>query len=294
MRKMTVVPFTRLRGNAADTVGFMPNRRNLFSWVPTLPMSARFGLAAGLGVAMLAGCASSGAQRVTLQSATEAAKPTTPTTVKPTTTTSTVKPTTTTTAAVYTYYGSITMGPQAMEGNVANVKNGNVLIAGYDFSQPGTHAASTVSFFFPPGPPTAFDFKYTCNSGEGGDDRPASGDDSRTASGDDSRTASGDIYVAPPNQVYHSIANNGDWIPTANQKDASGYQGKTTLATNCGKGTVNLSKGGTFKACITEQTTDSKPDPINVRWHYSILGSPGTWSTTSAVVLSKSHYANGC
>src|SRR5262249_59944362 len=56
----------------------------------------------------------------------------------------------------------VSMGPQAMEGNL-KVSPGDVLMAGYDFTIPGSHPSVTVQFFNP-----MVAFQAECVAGTGG------------------------------------------------------------------------------------------------------------------------------
>ncbi len=149
--------------------------------------------------------------------------------------------------------GSISMGPQAMEGDL-KVAAGSVLFVGYDFTIPGNHPTATVTFL---GGSVAF--QATCTSGPG----------------------QGTIVVALADASYTDPQNSSDWYPSGDQHSASVYQGMTSIPDLCNGGLVRLQKGGTFTATVASTETSNK---VNVRWHYSANGSSGSWSGTRGVL----------
>jgi hypothetical protein len=116
--------------------------------------------------------------------------------------------------------GAITIGPQAMEGNLL-VKPGGTPRVGYDFTMPGSHPATTLGFFN-----TTVSFQAVCASGSGG----------------------GTISVKAPDQQYTDPLNSPSWYPSGNQQDPSVYQGSITVPDLCSGGTISLKQGGTFSA----------------------------------------------
>src|SRR5262249_33518700 len=148
----------------------------------------------------------------------------------------------------------ITMGPQAMEGDL-RVSAGDTLQVGYDFTMPGSHAATTVSFV-----QTEITFLYTCIGTAG----------------------SGMLTVPIANQSYRDPANNSAWYPSGDQHSPAVFQGSFVIpSTLCGSGLVRLNQGGTFNSGITASPSGHK---VNVRWHYSANGSAGGWSGTKSIV----------
>ncbi len=150
---------------------------------------------------------------------------------------------------------SISMGPQAMEGNL-KVKPGDTVMAGYDFTMPGKHPVATVLFSG-----VTVTFQAKCVSGLGG----------------------GTIIVAMPDNIYTDTANNNQWLPSGDQHSPLVYQGSVTVPNLCSGGQLTLQQGGTFNAQV--QSTDTT-DKVNLRWHYSANGSSGSWSGTGSVIPS--------
>ncbi len=127
--------------------------------------------------------------------------------------------------------GKLTMGPQAMEGDL-KVKPGTTLRMGYDFTMPGGHPASNVVFAN-----VEYVFPYTCTNGLPGG----------TLIVNDSNNENS----ANLDQAYFDPANSSAWYPSGDQKSNLVYQGAKSLAGLCGgTGTVRFQKGGTFTAQI--------------------------------------------
>jgi hypothetical protein len=145
--------------------------------------------------------------------------------------------------------GSISMGPQAMEGNL-RVMPGVILSAGYDLTVPGSHPAETVQLV---GPTVVFHAR--CISGGGGDAivLPLAGD--------------------PLSIPQGSSA----WFPSGDQHSSLVYQGWVAVPDLCNGGEMSLSQGGVFTADL--QATDTSHS-VHVRWHYSANGTSGSWSGT--------------
>jgi len=152
---------------------------------------------------------------------------------------------------------TITIGPQAMEGNL-QVRPGDVVQAGISFTIPGSHPASTVQFVQPA---VAF-ANVTCSSGSGGGSV---------------TIALGSGGVLGPFSVPQ---NDSSFFPTGDQSSPSSYQGSVSMPDLCGGGTMSLSNGGTFSADVQSSDTTHS---INVRFHYSANGSSGSWSATKSV-----------
>jgi hypothetical protein len=148
----------------------------------------------------------------------------------------------------------LSMGPQAMEGNL-RLSPGATLEAGYDFTMPGNHPASTVTFVA-----AMVTFAWTCVSGPG----------------------NGNLVVSmPAQQSYTETQNSSAWYPSGQQNSPSVYQGSTSVPNVCSGGQVSFQAGGTFSAGVSSTDT---ADKVNVRWHYSGNGSAGGWSGTKSVV----------
>jgi hypothetical protein len=147
---------------------------------------------------------------------------------------------------------NLTMGPQAMEGNL-QVTPREVLEVGYDFTIPGSHPQTSVSFV---GPQASF--VASCVSGNGGRQ----------------------INVSMTSASYTDPAGSSAWMPSGDQSSTAVYEGQLSVPDLCGGGTMTLKAGGTFTALVRANNTTS---PIHVRWHYSAGGSSGSWSGTSSV-----------
>ena len=148
---------------------------------------------------------------------------------------------------------TITMGPQAMEGDL-KVAPGSTLKAGFDFTMPGSHPQATVQFI-----DAQVSFQAKCLSGSGG----------------------GTITVPIGDVSYTDPANSSAWFPSGDQSSASVYQGSLSVPNLCSGGQVSLQQGGTFTTGIASTDTSDK---VNIRWHYSANGSAGSWSGTLGVI----------
>jgi len=148
--------------------------------------------------------------------------------------------------------GSLSMGPQAMEGD-PKVAPGTSLLAGYDFTIPGVHPAITVEFSG-----ASVSFEATCANGSGG----------------------GTIMVAFADASYVDAQGSSAWYPSGDQHNPAVYQGATTVPDLCSGGLVRLQRGGTFTATVDSSDPSRK---VNVRWHYSANGTSGSWSGTTSV-----------
>jgi hypothetical protein len=161
-----------------------------------------------------------------------------------------------TSTLTHTYYVAsiLTMGPQAMEGDL-KVAPGTTLSVGYDFTMPGNHSAATVQFV---GAAVVFQARWV--------------------SGTQTQT----ITVPIGNMSYPDPANSSAWYPSGDQHDPSVYQGSISVPDFCpSHGLVRLQTGGTFTTGVF--STDNS-DKVNVRWHYSANGTSGSWSGTKSVV----------
>jgi hypothetical protein len=151
--------------------------------------------------------------------------------------------------------GVITMGPQAMEGDL-KVQPGETLWAGYSFTLPGSHPAAMVTFAG-----AQVSFSYTCVAGAG----------------------TGTFVVPIDDQSYSVPDNSSAWYPSGDQHSPAVYQGALAVPDVCNGGRVRLQRGGTFSANVS---ADTAADKVNVRWHYSAHGTSGSWSGTKSVVPS--------
>ena len=140
-----------------------------------------------------------------------------------------------------------------MEGDL-KLNPGAVLQAGYDFTIPGGHPTSTVSFVN-----AQVVFQVGCASGSGG----------------------GVVTVPLGAGPYVDPANDSAWFPSGDQHSGLVYQGSVTVPDLCGGGQLRFQQGGTFSADL--QSTDTSTS-VHVRWHYSANGTSGSWSGTGSFV----------
>lgn len=120
--------------------------------------------------------------------------------------------------------GPISMGPQAMEGNL-QLAPGATLKAGYDFTIPGNNNSVFVTFTSP-----AVTFNVKCANGM--------------------TPATSTITVPMPTQTYHST-NGATWYPSGDQSSSLVYQGSISVPDICNGGKVSFQNGGTFTATIS-------------------------------------------
>jgi len=150
---------------------------------------------------------------------------------------------------------ALKMGPQAMEGNLT-VEPGAVLEAGYDFTIPGNHPATDVTFGNP-----VVTFQGQCVTGG----------------------AVVTLTVGMSTQVYTDPLNDGsDWFPSGDQHTTLVYQGELPVPNLCAGGAISLAKGGIFTTTVAADAP-VPGDGVHVRWHYSANGSAGSWSGTAHV-----------
>jgi hypothetical protein len=118
---------------------------------------------------------------------------------------------------------TITLGPQAMEGNL-KVNPGAKLKAGYDFTLPRNKSTFTVSFT-----EGKVVFAARCVSG---------------------KAPSESTFTVPlADQSY--LVTNANWYPSGEQKSPLTYQGEIAVPNLCAGGQLKLDKGGTFSAFMT-------------------------------------------
>ena len=118
--------------------------------------------------------------------------------------------------------GSLTMGPQAMEGNLI-VSPGASLKAGYDFTVPGNNASLSLTVSSP-----TVVFAVRCVSG--------------------AAPSAATFAVSMPQNSYS--VTNSQWYPSGDQASSLVYQGSTVVPDLCHGGQLSLSKGGTFTASV--------------------------------------------
>ncbi len=145
----------------------------------------------------------------------------------------------------------ISMGPQAMEGDL-KLSPGDLLMAGYDFTIPGSHPAIQVAFVNP-----MVTFQAECVGGGGG----------------------GALVVPIPSDIFTVPQNSSAWFPSGDQHSPLVFQGSVVVPDLCGGGQITLRDGGTFTANL--QASDTTRG-VHVRWHYSANGSSGSWSGTTS------------
>lgn len=145
----------------------------------------------------------------------------------------------------------IVMGPQAMEGNL-KVSPGTLLMAGYDFTIPGSHPAIDVQIVNP-----MLTFQAGCVSGVGG----------------------GAFIVPIGGSLITVPQNSSAWYPSGDQHSPAVYQGAVIVPDLCGGGLITLKSGAVFTADLQASDTSRA---VHVRWHYSANGSAGSWSGTGS------------
>jgi hypothetical protein len=118
---------------------------------------------------------------------------------------------------------ALTMGPEAMEGNL-KVSPGKKIKAGYDFALPGTKKPFTTTFS-----EGKVVFKVRCVSG--------------------AKPSEPTFTVSLPTQSYS--VGNANWYPSANQSSALVYEGEREIPALCGTGQLSLKEGGTFSTFMT-------------------------------------------
>lgn len=160
-------------------------------------------------------------------------------------------------APLGTVIGNVTMGPQAMEGNL-QVNPGASLLGGFDLAMTSTsHPAATVSLLN-----AQIAFQPLCGT-----------------KGSTKNWADGSPITVPiPDQSYADSAGTTAWLPSG-----SPYQQSSFVVPNnvCPPGqTISLKNGGTFSALVN--STDPT-DKLQLRWHYSAGGSAGAWSNVATL-----------
>jgi DNA-directed RNA polymerase specialized sigma24 family protein len=119
--------------------------------------------------------------------------------------------------------GSVTMGPQAMDGNL-RVTPGTTVQAGYDFTLPGNTNSLTMTVSV-----ARVTFAVSCVSG--------------------AVPSAPALSVALQAQTYQIT--DSSWYPSGNQSSPLVYQGSVPVPALCGPdGEISLAKGGTFTAAL--------------------------------------------
>lgn len=119
--------------------------------------------------------------------------------------------------------GSLSMGPQAMEGNL-HVTPGTTLQAGYDFTVPGNKTTLTLTVSS-----AQVSFAVTCVSG--------------------ATPSTPSLTVTMPDQSY--TFSDSEWHPSGDQSSTLSYQGSVAVPDLCGGGALDLAQGGTFTATLS-------------------------------------------
>jgi YVTN family beta-propeller protein len=118
--------------------------------------------------------------------------------------------------------GTLTMGPQAMDGAL-HIAPGTTLKAGYDFTVPGNRATQTLSAAHP-----QVVFTVACT--------------------DHSTPTQPTITITMPSGHYTFTGS--AWIPSGEQNSTLTYQGSITVPDLCGGANLDLSAGGIFSTTL--------------------------------------------
>ena len=119
--------------------------------------------------------------------------------------------------------GTVTMGPQAMEGNLT-VSPGDTVQAGYDFTLPGNNTALTLTVST-----AEVVFDVACASG--------------------ATPSQPSFTVTMAGQSYSLTGS--QWYPSGDQSSPLVYQGSVSVPDLCGGGSLDLAQGGTFTATLS-------------------------------------------
>lgn len=119
--------------------------------------------------------------------------------------------------------GSLTMGPQAMEGDL-KVNPGTTIQAGYDLTIPGNNSTRTITVTDP-----QVTFTVHCVSGA---------------------TPSEPTFTVTMPAATYTITGSA-WYPSGDQSSPLVYQGTDTVPDLCAGGQLRLDKGGTFTATLS-------------------------------------------
>jgi len=118
---------------------------------------------------------------------------------------------------------SVSIGPQAMEGNEI-VAPGTPVKFGYDFTLPGNNSSMSLTVINP-----TITFTLSCPSGQ---------------------PASPSVGVLSFGTMAYWVTNS-DWYPTGDQSSSAAYQITEDIPNACSGGLVSLAQGGTFTASVT-------------------------------------------
>lgn len=125
--------------------------------------------------------------------------------------------------ATHSCPGSVTMGPQAMGGNL-QISPGTTLEAGYDFTLPGNNKSLTMTVSA-----AQVTFAVSCVS----------------------KAAPSAPTLTVPLQAQTYQITNAQWYPSGDQSSPLVYQGSVPVPALCGPGgEISLAKGGTFTATL--------------------------------------------
>ena len=143
---------------------------------------------------------------------------------------------------------------QAMQGNLV-VAPGSVLRVGYDLTMPGDHPAAAIRI----------------------------GDARVIFSGRCAADGAAATFIIRMDsaRVVDPQGDGASWFPSADAQAMTTYQGSRSVPDLCGGGMISLQNGGAFAANLL---SSDNADRVNLRWHYSTLGSTGRWSGTWAIV----------
>ena len=132
---------------------------------------------------------------------------------------------------------TFSIGPSSMEGNI-NMRPGDWVSGGYDFTFPGSHIATTVTVT------ATVTVPFRCANG-----------------------TTGQFVVNLGTDSYNVSANNNQWIPTGDQNSILSWDGAVQAPAGCGAGNVmNNSTGAIFTATVSQNPATG--DLINWRFKY--------------------------
>jgi len=120
--------------------------------------------------------------------------------------------------------GQLSMGPQAMEGDL-KVPPGQTITVGYDFTLPGNTSSHSITFT---NPEVVFS-EVKCASG--------------------ATPSSSSFTVSMHTQTY--TVTNSEWSPSGDQRTTLVYQGSIAAPDLCEGTNLRLQNGGTFSASVT-------------------------------------------
>jgi hypothetical protein len=123
------------------------------------------------------------------------------------------------------------------------VRPGDTLSVGYSFSLPGKHAAATITI-----DQAQVTLQAECQSSRHHHDCRHHHHDH----GEHHRAA-GPIVVNIAKASYSASQNSSAWVPSANPRDASTFQGSTTVPDLCQGGAMEIGDGATFTAMVGSQ-----------------------------------------